>query len=101
MKTLLALAIAPLIVTNSFHIPENYGKDRTTMVHFTNQKGIDKKCGAASDPRLYTMACAFADTNELYLPNPCRDKDVADPESYAHLACHELAHLNGWHHINE
>lgn len=101
-KALLALAIAsPLIVTNEFHIPQKYRGDTTALVYFTDQKTIDKNCGKQADPRLYTVACAYQKRMTMYLPNPCKDKDADKPESYAHVLCHEIGHLNGWHHINE
>ena len=38
---------------------------------------------------------------KLILPNPCLYPEEKDVDSYAHLLCHEKAHVNGWHHPNE
>jgi hypothetical protein len=87
------------MVTVDFTIPEKYRGDAVEGIVFTNQDVIDKKCGEA--PKGYVnLACSFKG-NVIFMPNPCRDKDADKGDSYSHLLCHEIAHTNGWHHINE
>lgn len=47
-------------------------------------------CGAPDRP---VLACASRDI--IVLPNPC-DRLRFEGEEFARLACHEMAHINGW-----
>jgi hypothetical protein len=88
--------MSALLITNELPIPEQYRGDNSVVVHFTTQEEITSKCGPVP-AGLYVLGCKF-NPNVLYMPNPCKDKDVENPASYAHLLCHELAHVNGWVH---
>jgi hypothetical protein len=61
----------------------------TKPVHFTHS--IELYCGKA--PEGYHFSGCVRD-GELTLPNPC--DPAYSHEKFAKLACHELAHLNGW-----
>ena len=94
-----AIVISPLMITDNFHVPEQYQQGATRIVHFVDtQAEIDKACGKAQRG-LNTLGCAKDDG--IYVTNPCKLKDAQTPETYEHLMCHELAHTNGWHHVNE
>jgi hypothetical protein len=112
-KGLLMLGLVALIVlatsanaavdpkeTNLFDIPIQYQGDVSAVVVTGPQSFIDKNCGKASKG-YYTVGCSISSKRILYMPNPCTFPEMKDPNSYAHLLCHELAHLNGWHHVNE
>lgn len=96
---LLLMALAAM-ATNDIPIPPQYQKNTVVVLHTVTQDGIDKHCGASPAP-FYTTSCQDVGTNIIWMPNPCLDKDAKDPDSYSHMLCHEIAHVEGWHHIDE
>ena len=70
--------------------PVRFTGDNATTVAFVNSSLIDRLCGMAP-LGFKTLAC----TGErvMVLPNPCA---YPDEDAYAHLACHELGHVNLW-----
>jgi len=66
--------------------------DRAAMVFFIDQSLTAKKCEEWGADINNALACAGF--GFIILPNPCEFSD----ERYAQIACHELGHLNGWHH---
>lgn len=82
--------------TIDFKIPHQYQKEMAVTVQTLNsQEEIDKTCGKAANG-YHTLACGKGTEGIIYIPNPCKDKS-----DYAHLLCHEFAHFQGWHHVNE
>lgn len=43
-------------------------------------------------------ACHVPETKTTHLPNPCYYPEAKQVGSFAHLACHENGHVNGWRH---
>lgn len=70
------------------------------MLTTGNQATIDARCGKAS-PGFVTIACGFQASHQVFAPNPCDYPEEKDPKSYAHVLCHEKAHILGWHHKDE
>lgn len=69
--------------------PHRYRGANTVLVEFLPPHAVPRRCaerGAAN-----AIACGNADA--LTLPNPC---GMPGAGSFADLACHELAHANGW-----
>lgn len=85
-------------VTVNLNIPPQYMGDTIVIISTEDQKAINKDCGKA-EKNYVTLACA--DVTIIYMPNPCFYPEEKNHDSYAHLLCHELAHINGWHHKNE
>lgn len=74
--------------------PDRFQDDRTVTVQFTDQRGINEACHPRFGPPpagMKTNACATG--RRVIAPNPC---DYPESETFAHLLCHELAHMNGW-----
>ena len=72
--------------------PERYGRDATAVVAFVHPRFVPGTCGMAVREGFTLYACQRGDL--LVLPNPCGPGFAR--EWFAHLACHELAHRNGW-----
>ena len=71
--------------------PMRFRKIGTITVVFTEQDGVDRLCGKAPAP-WQTEACA--NNTRIVLPDPCAYRL---DDTYARLACHELAHrFGGW-----
>jgi hypothetical protein len=98
----IALAVAlssGFLITEDLCVPPQYQGDTVAKVHFTNQKEITKHCGAPDDPSLIILGCVKdIGSHEMWIGNPCLDKEADIPMSYSHHLCHELAHMNGWTH---
>jgi hypothetical protein len=95
----LALAATDPMATNMLDIPVEYQKATKITLHTEDtQEGIDRECGK-SPPGYYKIGCRIG--RNIYLINPCLHPDASDYSSYAHDLCHEIAHSEGWHHINE
>jgi predicted Zn-dependent protease len=95
----LAVALATgFLVTDNLCVPQQYRGNAKVTVYFTDEKGIAKHCGVSRDPSLTTLACSQINGHKMVVLNPCLDQDADTPETYAHVLCHELAHVNGWEH---
>lgn len=74
--------------------PSAYQGDAVVSVSFVDPERVPALCeamGARLASGTYALACQTGGT--IYLPNPCRWPNHSD---YQRLACHELAHANGW-----
>jgi hypothetical protein len=94
----LLLAAALSFVSHGMPIPPEYqGNTHATIVTLTPDE-IQTACGN-DDPAHWTIyGCAFNKNRRIIMPNPCTYPEVTDIDSYAYLACHELAHINGFKH---
>jgi hypothetical protein len=80
---------------NSDMPPIRFQGNNTAVVHFTDQDGIHKYCGKP-EPGFVMIACrrqTHDGVDVVFMPNPC---PIGDREFYAKIACHEMAHVNGW-----
>lgn len=57
---------------------------------------ITQACGPATEGKI-KLGCE-TEAGELVVGNPCLYPEVNDVKSFAHLMCHEKAHVNGWRH---
>jgi hypothetical protein len=71
--------------------PLRYREDASTVVEFTSADEVNRRC-AGGVPICGKRFLGCRRGNKLIMPHPCR----ANPESYAALLCHEVAHVNGW-----
>ena len=72
--------------------PVRYQSSAAYRVEFMAPSAVGARCrqlGSRVDD--YIEGCVAAGV--MVLPNPCRSSDT-----YAMLACHEMAHVNGWRH---
>lgn len=101
LVSFLVLVAASNLDTHSLEIPQQYQAETTVVVKTSDtQDEINYYCGKA--PKGYvTMACERRDLKILIVPNPCLVKEASDPDSYAHLLCHEIGHTEGWDHDHE
>jgi len=90
------LAMALLALTacepapNVLRPPVEYQGDSNSMVTFTTDP--DRVCrGISGHQGGPILGCEFH--GALVLPNPCQHAGT-----YAEIACHEMAHANGWRH---
>ena len=99
MPTALTILAAAALATNAATFndgrpPERFTQGATVSVEFRDQAGIDVECQA-----LFGQPPAGAKTNACFtgrkviMPNPC---SFPKTDTYAHLLCHELGHVNGW-----
>jgi hypothetical protein len=58
---------------------------------------VEEACGD-KDPEWITYACYDPGKRKMIMPNPCSYPEAKTVGTYAHLACHEKAHRNGWEH---
>jgi hypothetical protein len=90
-----ALALAACSVPSSILIPPvRYQGDRTVVVMFLDPEAVPAQCKAMGDGLelpAYAQACQKGGL--IIMPNPCRWPTRSE---YGDLACHELAHANGW-----
>lgn len=100
MKWLAVLAsLLCMSNTNDLPIPVQYQGGAAILVHMVDdQKTLDTICGAAP-AGMQKLGCQTAVNGvEIVVMNPCRYPEATDPKSFAHLMCHEKAHVNGWKH---
>lgn len=70
--------------------PVRFTQDTQAQVSFVAPNKVAKACDE-KDPQHLLEACQFG--GKIVLPNPCT---FPLTDSYARLACHELAHVNNW-----
>lgn len=73
--------------------PLRFQSNNATVIGFVSV--LETYCGTAP-PGYQVQACVRQMKNGgtvMFMPNPCA---YPDSDAYAHLACHELAHINGW-----
>lgn len=93
----LATVAAPLY--NNDLPPEKYqGNAPASVLIIVDNPNSNTSCGVAK-PGWFFQGCE--ETTEKGVPvittaNPCSYPEVKDPDSYAHLMCHEFGHANGW-----
>jgi hypothetical protein len=85
---LLASAWGPGTVNFDGWPPRRFRQDSAAQVSFVQPSLVGYAC---RDPDPLLEACQWDD--RIVLPNPCTFPATDD---YARLACHELAHRNGW-----
>lgn len=66
------------------------------VIMVDTQEEINHYCGVAP-PGYHYEGCELPN-GTIVVSNPCQAKEVNDTTSFAHLLCHEKAHLNGWDH---
>ena len=74
--------------------PIRFQGEAIQIVIYAND--ISQYCGKSANPNYIILACTKQADNGApvtILPNPCIFESVDD---YAHLACHEMGHVNGW-----
>ena len=72
--------------------PVRYQSSTSYRVEFITPGAVGARCRQlGSLARDHISGCVAAGV--MVLPNPC-----ASGDPYAALACHELAHVNGWRH---
>jgi hypothetical protein len=89
----LALAPSSTLYSDSRPPPVFQG-DAVSTVEFSNADRVRSTCEdlfGKAPSGMRTRACATG--HRLIMPNPCT---YPDSDSYAHLMCHELGHVNGW-----
>lgn len=74
--------------------PARFQGDNAAVVYFINTKDLQTMCGGDAPEGYYYAGCSGTRDGVpvIALPNPCQ----FDNEPYAHIACHELGHRNGW-----
>lgn len=74
--------------------PVRYHADNAAVVYFLNPADLQIACGGPAPPGYVFAGCSGQKNGVpiIVLPNPC----LFDSQSYAHIACHELGHRNGW-----
>lgn len=81
-----------------FWPPDQFRKDNASITLFLDVNGVAKLCGVPAADHKSILGCAITAKDKVpivVLPNPClMQKD----DFYAAIACHELAHINGWTH---
>lgn len=75
-----------------FEPPQQFYGDARVIVSFMLPESVPVIC---ESDRANACFARNIGKPELILPNPCRWMGI---ESYASIACHELAHANGWKH---
>jgi hypothetical protein len=94
MKSLLLLFAS---FSASFTIPVQYQGGATFLITVvTTQQELNHYCGIA--PVGYRYDGCKLDNGTVVVGNPCFYKEAKDIHSFAHLLCHEKAHVNGWDH---
>lgn len=97
MKLLIALALLGSSFSIDYPIPEKFQHGAVFRLHMVDtQKEINDACGEATKGQR-KLGCETGG-GELVTGNPCYYPEVNDRSSYAHLMCHEKAHINGWLH---
>ena len=72
--------------------PVRYQRGAVYRVEFITPSAVGARCRQlGSQTSQHIEGCVAAGV--MVLPNPCYSADT-----YAALACHELAHVNGWRH---
>ena len=72
--------------------PLKYQSSVSYRVQFVAPGAVDPHCRQlGSQAKDHIMGCVS--NGVMVLPNPC-----ASTDTYAHLTCHEIAHVNGWRH---
>jgi hypothetical protein len=74
--------------------PERFQSDNATVAVFVAD--VTTICGPLPDG-YRIIACvrkSKSGATIMVMPNPC----LFRTEVYAHIACHELGHVNGWRH---
>lgn len=84
--------------TDTYNVPLKYQRNRSVKLVEMTQTEIDKKCGVYTG--LHTIACGDINGHTIHVPNSCNYPEAANHASYAYLICHEIAHTEGWNHIN-
>ena len=94
---LVPVVLAISVASINYAIPLEYRHGAVAVVHFVDtQEEIDAVCGKAP-PGKTKLGCE-TEKGEIVVPNPCNYPEASDDNSYAHLLCHEKAHVNGWLH---
>lgn len=80
--------------------PLRFQNDTAATISTMSPEQVDRWCGLLAGRELYPpgstfLACHYAGT--IYVPNPCGFPD----EQFAQIACHELAHRQGWTAMHE
>lgn len=75
--------------------PPEYQKPPSeyVLVHYVPAAKVAEACKGSAPPGMAVYACSRG--SYVILPNPC---EAAQFDSFAELACHEMGHVNGWHH---
>lgn len=91
LATAAAAAAAPVPpgIFSDASPPMQFRGDASVGVSFVGDVDSATACGNAGHDHHF-VACTR--NGVMVLPNPCS----FDDEYFAHLACHELAHRNGW-----
>lgn len=94
-------ANAPPVPVPSIELPIPYeyrgSPNYTVKLRFKeNYWAVEDECGRI--PGMTVLACYLPDEGTLILPNPCYYPEAGTPGTFAHLLCHEKAHVNGWRH---
>ena len=97
---IIALLIGAMGYNDTMPPPE-YRGDVQASVFFLSPADVDDVCGNAvgREPGVVYFACSRPlgkGRGIIVLPNPCAYGERG--ERFAELACHEIAHVNGWIH---
>lgn len=77
--------------------PDEFKRHNLALVLFVGRDGIAKFCGAPP-PGIVRLGCQYVTEKGLpiiAIANPCL---FPKTDFFAGIACHELAHVNGWSH---
>ena len=95
---MIGVLLALIGYSHYYNIPKQYqgNPDHPVSVIFVWPKDVNTYCGNDTPLERTFLACEKGGT--LIMPNPCLYPEMKDVDSYAHLLCHEKAHINGWNH---
>lgn len=88
------------VTTGIEHVAPGYLDDSTPPVKYQGNVsaivsfGTVGKCGVAP-PGYVFLGCTINGVI-VHLPNPCSLPAHVLPDSFSHLVCHEMGHVNGW-----
>jgi hypothetical protein len=102
MAALLAITpLAPGTGTIYETIPDQYKGPAAVYTFYLEPIDVQIICSGGAknvNPNKYIFGCFRPEEGILVTINPCDYPEADTVGTYAHLSCHEKAHVNGWVH---
>lgn len=76
--------------------PQRFQMPSMAVVKVVPEASVQAECGLQPPASISIKACSrrLSGTGVIVLPDPCPFAEAG--EQFAHLACHEFAHISGW-----